>query len=121
MNVTELPFKVEAWTKNGQVNRLLATASNVDIAMAAYDAAIWLYSKERITLRQGHSGELTNCWAWVTEACRERGKRLRSADDNTGRRLGALRSAKGLGCSLIPGQGSTSAHPGQRRKCRLLP
>ena len=51
---TELPFKVEAWTKNGQqVDRLLAMASNVVIARAAYYAATSLYGEEKITLRYG--------------------------------------------------------------------
>ena len=51
---TELPFKVEAWTKSGQeVDRLRATASNVVNARAAYSAALSLYENEKITLRHG--------------------------------------------------------------------
>ena len=53
MDTTELPFKVEAWTKNGQVDRALAVAANVIIARAAYNAAVTLYKGEHITLRQG--------------------------------------------------------------------
>jgi hypothetical protein len=53
MNVTELPFKVEAWTKAGTVDRVLATATNVVIGRAAYDAAVQLYPDAQITLRQG--------------------------------------------------------------------
>jgi hypothetical protein len=51
---SELPFKVEAWSKDGQrIDRLLATATNIGIARGAYDAAVGLFTGERITLRQG--------------------------------------------------------------------
>jgi hypothetical protein len=52
MHVSELPFKVQAWTRDGQIDRLIATASNVVVARAAYDAAVALYPAEEITLRQ---------------------------------------------------------------------
>jgi hypothetical protein len=54
MNTTELPFKVEAWSKKGQnIDRLIATATNVLVARAAYEAAVQLYPGQNITLRQG--------------------------------------------------------------------
>jgi hypothetical protein len=34
MNGTEMPFKVEAWTKSAEVDRLLATASDILIGRA---------------------------------------------------------------------------------------
>ena len=53
MNTTELPFKVETWTKNGNIDRLLAMASNLLVARGAYDAAVALYPQAQISLRQG--------------------------------------------------------------------
>ena len=54
MNTTELPFKVEAWSQKGQnIDRLIATATNVLVARAAYAAAVQLYPGQNITLRQG--------------------------------------------------------------------
>jgi hypothetical protein len=54
MNTTELPFKVEAWSQKGQnIDRLIATATNVLVARAAYEAAVQLYPGQNITLRQG--------------------------------------------------------------------
>ena len=54
MDTTELPFKVEAWSKKGQsIDRLIATATNVLVARAAYEAAVQLYPGQNIKLRQG--------------------------------------------------------------------
>ena len=54
MDTTELPFKVEAWSKKGQnIERLIATATNVLVARAAYEAAVQIYPGQNITLRQG--------------------------------------------------------------------
>ena len=51
---TDVPFKIEAWSKDGQrIDRLLATATNIGIARGAYDAAVALFTGEWITLRQG--------------------------------------------------------------------
>ena len=54
INTIALPFKIEAWSKDGQrIDRLLATATNIGIARGAYDAAVALFTGEWITLRQG--------------------------------------------------------------------
>jgi hypothetical protein len=53
MYKTELPFKVEVWTKAGAVDRVLAEASNLVVARGAYDVAVALYPQAHITLRQG--------------------------------------------------------------------
>ena len=54
MDTTEQPFKVEAWSKKGQnIDRLIATATNLLVARAAYEAAVQLYPGQNITLRQG--------------------------------------------------------------------
>ena len=54
MDTTELPFKVEAWSKKGQsIDRLIATATNVLVARAAYEAAVQICPGQNITLRQG--------------------------------------------------------------------
>ena len=53
MNTTELPFKVEAWTRDGHaIDRLIGTACNIVVARGAYQAAVDLYPGENITLRQ---------------------------------------------------------------------
>jgi len=54
MDTTGQPFKVEAWSKKGQnIDRLIATATNLLVARAAYEAAVQLYPGQNITLRQG--------------------------------------------------------------------
>jgi hypothetical protein len=53
MNTTKFPFKVEAWTRDGQaIDRLIGAACNIVVARGAYQVAVDLYPGENITLRQ---------------------------------------------------------------------
>jgi hypothetical protein len=49
----EPAFRVEEWTSNGHVLRVIAGADNLFVARAAYREAVARYPHSEITLRQG--------------------------------------------------------------------
>ena len=52
--IEELKFAVEEWTADDQhVSEVLARASNISVALAAFAEAARLRPKARLTLRQG--------------------------------------------------------------------
>ena len=52
--IEELKFAIEEWTTDDQhVSEVLARASNISVALAAFAEAVRLRPRSRLTLRQG--------------------------------------------------------------------